>query len=151
MSGRYWYQDGWVILTIVGLVAFFGYGFYVNEVHRTTPRVKPSLSGRLLKPLFGSPSLEINVWHQHPAPLRNVRLFVTVNADGARAKEHSLQREHSFESWAPNRDQAKTFTFPLPNYDPQHEIAVTIVLAGQSIKPSTYDVVWLGSGWKDEP
>jgi hypothetical protein len=30
MSGRYWYQDGWLVLTVVGVVGFFGYGCYVN-------------------------------------------------------------------------------------------------------------------------
>lgn len=151
MNGRYWYQDGWVVLTIAGVVGFFGYSFYVNEVQRATPQITPSLSGRVLKPLFGPPSLEINVWHQHPATLRNVQLFVSVNADPARAQESWIKREHSFESWSPNRDQAKTFTFPLPQYDPQREIAVTIILAGKSIQFSMQEAIWLGSGWKEEP
>lgn len=151
MNGRYWYQDGWVVLAVVGVAGFFGYSFYVNEAQRATPQIKPSLSGRVLKPLFGAPSLEINVWHQHPAALRNVRLLVMVNADPARAKEHWIEREHSFESWSPNRDQAMTFTFPVPQYDPQQEIAVSVLLAGKSIKFSMHDAVWLGSGWKEEP
>lgn len=151
MSERYWYQDGWLILVLVGIVGFFGYAFYVQQIDRSTPEITPSLTGRLLQPLLGPPSLEITVWHQHPEALRNVRLFVMVNEDPARGQDQLIDREHSFESWSPNRDQAMTFTFPLQQYDPQREIAVSVILVGKSIKPSVHRAAWLGSGWKPEP
>jgi hypothetical protein len=151
MSERYWYQNGWTVFWIVVVVGAVSLHFYNTAVDRATPSVTPKVTGRLHQPLFGTPTLEITAWHQYPAALRNVQLFVSVNDDPARSQERWIQRVHSFESWSPNRDQAVTLTFPLKQYDPQLEIAVTILLAGKSVKMSLQEAVWQGSGWKSNP
>lgn len=147
---KHWYQDGWWVLFLVVIGGFLGYGFYSREVDRAKPLITLSVAGRLQQPFFGPPSLEITVWHQHPAALQNVRLFVSVNEDPARGKDNWVEQEHSFESWLPNQDQAKKFNFPLKQYDPHREIAVSAILLGKSIKLSTQSGRWLGSGWKPE-
>jgi hypothetical protein len=151
MTGKHWYQDGWWVLFLVVVGGFFGYGIYTQAVERAKPLITLSVAGQLQQPFFGSPSLEITVWHQYPAALRNVRLFVSINEDPARRREHWVNRQHSFEAWSPNRDQAMKFSLPLKQYDPQREIAVSAILFGKSIKMSKQEGVWLGSDWKPKP
>ena len=153
MSERYWYQDGstvfWIAV-VAGIIGLFGYGSYQNAQLDALPFVVPKVTGRLNQPLFGDPSLEITVWHQYPATLRNVLLFVNVNEDPARAEKHWEKREHSFETWQPNEDHAVKFAFPLKRYDPNQEIRVGFGLLGKTIKPYITHSDWLGEGWKPE-
>ncbi len=153
MRERYWYQDGGTVLGIVFVavvIGFFGYASHERAQHEALPDVVPKITGHLSQPLFGSPTLEITVWHQHTAALRNVVLFVNVNEDPDHDEKQWDKREHSFETWQPNKDQAVKFTFPLRRFDPQKEIRVGFVLAGKTIKPYFGSGDWIGKGWKSE-
>lgn len=151
MTQRYWYQDGWVVFGIVFVTGFLALSFY-NQREKAKqdalPEVVPKLAGSLSQPLFGPPTLKITVWHQYPAALRNVVLYVKVNEEPAQGEAHWDKREHSFESWSPNQDQAVSFDYPLRQYDPNQEIHVAVVLMGKSIKPYGGSAKWLGTGWK---
>ena len=151
MSEKHWYQDeGNVlfILFVAGFAGFVGLSFYWKHLEDSKPQIMPVMSGKLTRPLLGTPTLEVTVWHQHPAALRNVQLHVNLNEDPARGEEHWDRRQHSFESWPPNRDQAATFSFPLKQYDPKREITVGVIVMGKSIKLSGARGTWLGDTWK---
>ncbi len=148
MSDRYWYQDGMHVL-MVTFVAGILLWMLFERANRVEPAVvEPTIVGQLHKPLFGSPSLEIKVWHQYPAALRNVVLFVQLTEDPAKTPDSWQKREHSFESWAPNKDQSVSFTFPLQKYEPNEEIHIAIVLGGKTIKPYIESFTWQGTNWK---
>ena len=151
MSERHWYQDGWVVFCIVAVVGFLGlsiYGQHRQAELDARPEVIPKLSGRLSQPLLGSPTLEITIWHQYPATLRSVVLCVNVNEDPAKGEQHWDRREHSFETWQPNVENAVKFSFPLKRYDPNHEIHIGCGVLGKTIKPYLGSAEWLGDGWK---
>lgn len=150
MSEKHWYQDGWVVLAIVFIGGVFGLSFYRKHLEDSKPLITPMISGKLTRPLLGTPTLEVTVWHQHPAALRNVVLNVNVNEDPARREEYWDRRQHSFESWPPNKDQAVTFSFPLKQYAPEREVKVGVILLGKSIKLSMEGGTWLGETWKSD-
>lgn len=148
MSQKHWYQDGWLVFAILFFGSLLGLSFYREYLEDSKPRVTPEISGKITRPSLGPPTLELTVWHQYPAALRNVQLNVNINEDPSRGEEHWDRRQHSFESWPPNRDHAITFSFPLKQYDPQREIAVGIILMGKNIKLSMQGATWLGNTWK---
>lgn len=146
MSERYWYQNGWTVFSIVCVAGFFGFSAYYNyeKAQRDAlPQVVPRVTGKLNQPLLGDSSLEITVWHQHPATLRNVVLLVSLNEDPLRDEKQWDRREHSFEAWQPNQENAFTFSFPLKRYDPKQEIYVGYGLIGKTIKPFISGGEWL--------
>lgn len=153
MSERYWYQDGWTVfevVVVVSLVVLWGCGMYYKSRQDALPYITSRVTGRIDQPLLGSPTLEITVWHQYPATLRNVVLFVNVNEDPAGNDKYWDKREHSFEVWPHNEDHAVKFKFPLKRYDPKQEIHVKFSLHGTTIKPYGSRADWVGTGWKDE-
>ena len=148
---RYWYQDGGTVFLIFlmgGVALLVGYSFYLKELDNAKPLIDPEIAGRLHQPMFGSPRLEITVWHQHPGVIRNGKLLVNLNEDPAKGQETWDRRVHSFEVWEPNKDHAVTFEFPLTRYDPQQPIHVGVILLGSEIKMSVRGVEWLGTTWK---
>jgi hypothetical protein len=141
MSEKHWYQDGGVVLFIVFIGGIFGFSFYAQHVEQSTPLVVPRITGRLEQPaFFGSPSLEVTVWHHHTGNLRNGTLKVRLNGEDLKV--------HSYEMWQPNEAHAVTFSFPVRDYDPQREIPIQITLYGKGIKTFQRTDAWLGNTWK---
>lgn len=153
MSEKYWYQDGGRVAFIVifgGFFIFLGYASYQKAKEDAKPLVTPKITGRLVQPWSGNPSLEITAWHQYAGNLRNGVFIAQVNEDPAKGKEHWDKREHSFEVWEPNDSHAVKFTFPIRNYDPNREIHIGFALLGREIKPYLGSGIWQGQHWKSE-
>lgn len=109
MTERYWYQNGWVVLGILLGGGFLALSFLAQHEKAkidALPLVVPKLSGSLSQPIFGTPTMKINVWHQYPAALRNVVLVVSVKEGPVQGDAAWDRREHSFEAWSPNQDQS---------------------------------------------
>ena len=141
MNEKHWYQDGWVVFGITAVVGIFGLSFYAQHVQQSTPLVVPRIAGRIQQPvLFGSPSLEVTVWHQHAGNLRNGTFKVRLNGKDL--------KEHSYEIWEPNETHAVSFSFPLRDFDPQREIPIEFALYGKKMKTFQRRDAWLGNTWK---
>lgn len=141
MNEKHWYQDGWIVLLVVFIVGFFGLSFYFQYVERSTPVVVPRVTGIVMQSVFsGSHTLKLTVWHQNTGNLRNGILKIRLYG--------SDLKEHSYSEWKPNEAHSVTFSFPLHNYDPHHEIPVEIAIYGEGIKPYQWNDAWLENTWK---
>jgi hypothetical protein len=138
MNEQPWYQKGWLVLFILFVVGLF----YAGHAEQSTPVVVPRVGGVLRLPiLFGPPTLELMVWHQHPGNLENG--WVSIVVDG------KILREHSYSVWQPNEAHAVKFSFPLEDYDPKREFSVDVMIEGKGIKLYRSIDPWLGNTWKD--
>lgn len=137
MNEQPWYQKGWLVLFILFVVGFF----YAGHVEQSKPIVVPRVTGKLRHPiLFGPPTLELNVWHQHPGNLENGWVLILVDGEIG---------EHSYSVWQPNEAHAVKFSFPLRDYDPKREFRVHVIIQGKGIRPYRSLDLWLGNTWKD--
>ncbi len=151
MNQRPWYQDGGTVLAVVVVTLMLGLSIHARHQkaqQEALPEVVPKVTGQLSRTFLGPPTLELTVWHQYAAALQNVVLVVNLNEDPALDDKQWDKREHSFESWPPNKEQAVKFTFPLKRYDPKQPIRVEYMLVGKTIKPHVSSGDWLGEGWK---
>ena len=118
-----------------------------DERYFVPKTVVPGIRGRVNQTVTDHPTLEITVWHQHPAQLKNCVFKATISGPMVFGHEGLATQIHSFVVWDPNQDHGVTLRFPLRHYDPDQEIPIELSLHGNGIKTWTHKDTWLANEW----
>ncbi|MEZ5941356.1 MAG: hypothetical protein R3C18_08200 [Planctomycetaceae bacterium] len=144
---RPWYQRGSVAIVILILIVLLGPLYYERYRDSQLAYVRLQLSGQVERPLLASPTLHVNVWHQHAGNLRNGVLKISAKGKHVMGEDETTIHVHSFEVWEPNEESALAFEFPLTEFDPDEEIAVFMMLQAKDCHVYYAMAKWKGQEW----
>ncbi len=148
---KYWYQDGWNLLTIIAVLIPIGVWanqYWQQQKELQKPVAMALSTGYLEQPFNGDPVLHLKFWHVHRGNLKQGRLTVLAGSPESPKDQHF--RIHAFDTWEPNVDHAVTWQVPLPGYQLDQPVPVRVRLEAENARPYADTRVWLGTDWVEE-
>lgn len=110
------------------------------------PFANVQVYGRMQQGFVAPASFELEVYHQHPGDLHRGKLTVDIRGSGLARR--SSRSEYSFETWSPNESNARRYSSPLGEYNPNDPITVVITVQAAEVRNTSVTLQWENGKWK---